>query len=279
MNAPRPSFSRYARSSAAERRVSSVCADETLAPEARRPDQQDGVRAARERLDVGLQRQPDIGRRAIATVRVAAGVVGRAKDLQHPEVRLVGHDTDNGVGFLVQANRPANGLRRPPERPHPQRLADQGHLRSPGLIFRDAERPAGHRRDAEHRQQAAAGDERRQPHGLALRRREIDLRANHALDRGERAAVALEVEQVGHRRRLARGPRVTVGLPDHHQAIDLGDRRRAQQHAVDDAEDGGRGANGQRQREDGHQREAGAAGQPPKRVTQIVEHAALQGLC
>jgi hypothetical protein len=112
-------------------------------------------------------------------------------------------------------------------------------------------------------------------HGVALRRGEADLRADHGVERRQRPGVAPEVEVVRHRRRLARGAGVAVRLPDHHQFVQGGHRRRAQQHAVDDAEDRGDGADGDRQREDdgnGHRR---AGGNRAKGLTKVGAHGLL----
>src|SRR5262249_49070896 len=51
----------------------------------------------------------------------------------------------------------------------------------------------------------------------------------------------------------------------------LGIAERPQHDAVDDAEDGGVGADAERERENGEQREAGTLAQPPERVPQVLE--------
>ena len=74
--------------------------------------------------------------------------------------------------------------------------------------------------------------------------------------------------------------RVAVGDPD--QPIGLGERQRPQEQRVDDAEDGGAGADAEPGDEDGERREAGVAPQRADGVAQILKevvegHARLDG--
>ena len=62
-----------------------------------------------------------------------------------------------------------------------------------------------------------------------------------------------------------------VHFPDCHQAIWLRIRQRPQQHAVHDAEDGGRRADAQRQRQDHGGAESEALPQPASRVSQVLQ--------
>src|SRR5262245_56643570 len=54
------------------------------------------------------------------------------------------------------------------------------------------------------------------------------------------------------------------------EAIGLGERQRPDEDRVDQREDGGVGADGQRQRDDGREREAGVLAKRTKRKSQVV---------
>src|SRR4029453_3051458 len=58
----------------------------------------------------------------------------------------------------------------------------------------------------------------------------------------------------------------------HHQVVALWIRERAQQYLIDDGEDGGVGANAEREREHGGNREARAASKPAAHVPRITQH-------
>ena len=99
------------------------------------------------------------------------------------------------------------------------------------------ERAAGDRMNADERQYVRRHHERGQPHGRAGDRREVDLGRNQRADRFDLPRAVAIVEQVGQRARLARRAGVAVGFPDHHQAIESGDRRAPKQDAVHDGKD------------------------------------------
>ena len=86
-------------------------------------------------------------------------------------------------------------------------------------------------------------------HGRAI------LHARVERDVLERPVARLPVHQVGGRRRRARPVAQRVRLPDLHEPVRLVQRQRLEQDAVDDGEDGGVGADAERQREGGDQGE------------------------
>jgi hypothetical protein len=61
-------------------------------------------------------------------------------------------------------------------------------------------------------------------------------------------------------------------LVHHHQPVLIGIRQWFQHHGVDDAEDRAGGADAERQREDGDQRESGRLAHLAERVTRVGEH-------
>ena len=88
--------------------------------------------------------------------------------------------------------------------------------------------------------------------GLQLRRRH---EGEVALEAVERGVHLLEVEEVGRRQRIARQVLLGVEAPDVHEPRVIAIGQRLQQHAVDDGEDRGGGADAERQREHGERAE------------------------
>ena len=136
----------------------------------------------------------------------------------------------------------------------PEAMADDdGGLRV-GTRFVRGEGPAGFRRDAENAEEAVA---HRAPLGKARLAAAEDRRRIAAVGRHRveaRRSVA-PVDEV--RMRYARGAAARVALAERDDAGGLAVRQRPQQHAVDDAEDRGVGADAERQRDHGDEREGG----------------------
>ncbi len=92
-------------------------------------------------------------------------------------------------------------------------------------------------------------------------------------DNLKRVRLRLDVAQVGsglphhHFRPLG------IHRKDIHQARGVPDRQGTQQHRVDDAEDGGRGADAQRQSQHGHCSEAGRFAQASQTVAYVLDYA------
>lgn len=61
-------------------------------------------------------------------------------------------------------------------------------------------------------------------------------------------------------------------VPDHHQAIGVGIRKRAQEQGVDDAEDRGICADPERERKHGGKREAWGSEEASESVAEVVQH-------
>jgi hypothetical protein len=101
----------------------------------------------------------------------------------------------------------------------------------------------------------------------------LQLRRGHegevTLDAVEGRVHLLEVEEVRRRQRIARQVLLRVEAPDVHEAGIISIGQRLQQHAVDDGEDRGGGADAERQREHGQRREDGCLHRKPQRVTNV----------
>ncbi|MBI2615628.1 MAG: hypothetical protein HYW52_08150 [Gemmatimonadetes bacterium] len=112
--------------------------------------------------------------------------------------------------------------------------------------------------------------QRREPGRIAVVGREVDLGARECRQLRESRGALAEVEVIGDRRGLAGGAALAVGFPNHHQAADVLERRGAQQHSVYYAEDGGDGADAERQRQHRRGGEAGGIPQAAECVAEIV---------
>ena len=61
-------------------------------------------------------------------------------------------------------------------------------------------------------------------------------------------------------------------LPERHEAGGIGERQRPQEHRVDDAEDGGRRADAECERDDRDGAEAGVSRQQSQRIVDVLQH-------
>ena len=239
-------------------------------------EHEDRMGLARQRLRIGAQRDPDVDARGLAAIREAARIGRRRQELQRPEVAGIGHDADDGVRPFVEAEDAADrggGAARGLPR---ERLADDRGIARADRIFLGGEPAAGNLTDAQHREQFPGHAERCDPERLAVGRSEIDLCRHQRRQRLDAGALAAEVEVIGHRRRLARRAAVAVGLPDHHEPVELVERRRPQQDRVHDAENGCVGADPERERQDGGRGESRTPGQQPQGNAKVLSHTVLR---
>ncbi len=86
----------------------------------------------------------------------------------------------------------------------------------------------------------------------------------------ERLAPLAHVGEVAERELRQRGAVLRGLLAERHHAIRLGERQRLEQHGVDDAEDGGVGADAEGEREDGDGAVGGLLTQHPGAVDEVV---------
>ena len=218
----------------------------------------------------GPERHPhvDVGSRPL--VGEGTGIGGRGEDLQHSQIRVVRDDSHDRRGHLVEQQRAADHLRVAAEALGPQRLADHGDAGASGTRLIPCERPPEDRLDAKQRQQPRGHRQRRPPNRRTPLGRGGDLRAHERAERVHLTAALLEVEEVRDGRRFTDGAAVAIRLPHHDQAVHRLERHGSQQHAVDNAEHGRRGADPERQHQDGDDRERSLPHEKPDGEPQVV---------
>lgn len=203
------------------------------------------------------------------------GELGRREGERHPRFGLERmrqtrpQDPDDFPRHAVDGDRRADQIRRAREPSRPQRVAHDHHRRGSGagVLGRD---DAAAKRSKTGDGEEAAGD-RRAWH--LFRRQRARHREGLARDRGHRlepAGAGLPVGEVGGRRRGPQGRALRRRRADRDQAVGAGERQRPQQHRVDRAEDGGVGADADREREHRHGREGRLAQQGPRRNPEVV---------
>ena len=213
---------------------------------------------ARQLRRVTLQWQPDVHLGAFAAIGKCAPVGGRREDLQNPEISLRRHHADDGPWRVVEPQRASDRSRIAPELALPERVADQRDRRSALRILGRREHAAGDGLDAEQWNQLVRCMQHRHAPRIALSRTQVHLVGDEPAHRGHRPRLPLNVLKVRPGSRLARRPRVAIGLPHNGKPFGLRKRRRREQHGVDDAEDRGVGGNPQRNRRNDHDSEEGS---------------------
>ena len=155
-------------------------------------------------------------------------------------------------------------------------MADDRHARRARAILACLEHASDLRRHAEEAEELIADDRGAQPLGLADAGGVDRL---HVEDRDALGCVvaAAPGEEIGIWQRKV-GAALT-GDAHLHQPIGIGKRQRPQQDGFDDREDGRRGADPERQRQDGDEGESRALQQQPDGVADVVGegHAPLDG--
>ena len=135
---------------------------------------------------------------------------------------------------------------------------------------------------ADERLAAQGGEERRRDRqpaqllGLPVRGQVhgAEGEERRVLDRGR---LALAIEIVRNRDARLRQPHQRIAVPDEDETIGGGVRQRPQQNLIQQAENGGVGADAQRQRQHGDEGEDGLLAQRPQRVPDVL-HPAPEGL-
>ena len=184
----------------------------------------------------------------------------------------MGHDTNHAVRRLVELDRPADdgGVRTEMGLPHP--VAEHEHA----MLRRD--RLLGRERAAEERTRTQRVEE--------VRRRHRDGRLEGLLTGGqsslvvgvrgeilERVIACAPVLKVRRRDRIARLQVQPIVLPQHHEASGIVVRQRTKQHGVQCAEDRGRRADANREREDDEEGVDGAPCEEARAVANVLaEH-------
>ena len=219
-------------------------------------------------IPADLHREPQIHALRTAAIGEAAAVGSLAEDLQGAEVGGRGKHPDDGHRSAPDGHGLADHRFVPGKPFGPQRLADQRDAGPPGPILFRGERRPENGTNPHHRQEFVRHEERREPGGVA---RADGYRGRGGRDRRQLfipPGAILHVEVVGNRGRLSERAALAVGLPDHGEAIDGGERRRAEQHPIHHAEDRGIGPDAQGEGTDDRE---GEAGRPRERTNGLAE--------
>ena len=240
------------------------------------------------RKDLGQVRQHRVQLGLRLTQRRLVGEARHAVDPEGPELHVVPvepdrppqlhlllrerepgrHHTDHFDARPVEIDDAPNHARIGAEPGTPQAVAQHGHRRGARPVFLGGERTAEAGRCPHHVEERRGNARRR--HALRiLRTREARLLVavhRHALERPALLRVQ-EVERVRHRQLVELRKR-RRGVTEDHEPFGIRERQRAQQHRVDDREDGDVGADPNRQHGQRDEREAevrdGAAAEEAK---------------
>ena len=165
------------------------------------------------------------------------------------------HDPDDGVRLAVEPDASSDRILRAVEHPLPDGIADNDHRLGRRRVLRSREHAAGGRTDAEDVEEVD-GD----PVPFELVR--VPVADHHGEDgvaiprhRGKRAVLALKVEEVA--RRMSAAAFVVRRRPDLDDTPGVMERQRAEEHAVDHAEDRGVRGDADRDRQDRDGRKVG----------------------
>ena len=155
------------------------------------------------------------------------------------------------------------------ELPRPGLVPDDGHHRGAGRVLRRVEPAPERRPESQHgqiRRRGVFGDRRPQRALVQVVHAAWDERGGRAReDVGVRRHV-----QVGRVRVPIHAPGVGGVLIDVDETVGIGKRLLAEERRVDEAEDGGIGADAEAENEDGGGREAPVAGEAPDRVAGVA---------
>ena len=185
------------------------------------------------------------------------------------KVELLRHHADDRDRRAVQRDRSPDdaGFAAEPLLPHAVADDDDGVLA--GLILLGRERAAKRGRHAQQLERVPRDLRALQPLG-AVRPDERRARALIRREALEHRVLLAPVEK--RRRRHRELPVLRHDLVHAHELAGLRIRQRLQQHAVDHAEDRGRRAHAQGERQHGHDREARRLDQLPNRVARIAQN-------
>ena len=177
------------------------------------------------------------------------------------------HHADDRAALVVQDDRPADGAGVACEAALPETVADHRHQRAAGPVFVRPEAASEDRGNTEGREEV-----RRHPHrgdAFRLLPAQIDAVRRERGQGFEAPHPLLEDQEVGLRDRET-VPEIAPVDRDDRQAVRLGVGERAQQGAVDHAEDRGVRADPKRQGQRRDRREAGVLAEQPQRETQVL---------
>ena len=190
-------------------------------------------------------------------------------------------DADDRVVDGRDAHRPADRAGRIAEQSRRQTLGQHDDRRRSGPVVLFGDEPARASPNAEHPEPVAR-------HECPVER---EVRAIHRRGRHERARIGVGRDAVDRVQTLTEvvvqfvGERVVIHparrqcLGADEQAVLIGDRQRLQEHAVDDAEDGGCGADAERQRQNRRGRDRRRRGKRANGVSKILGELGHGGSC
>ncbi len=183
--------------------------------------------------------------------------------------RSLPQHADNGVRLVVHANVLSDDLRIAAEAVLPQPVSQDDDAVLPGSALFLAKRTAERERMAvaEHGEKAWRRDAGRNVLG-PIRGREVDAAAAPGVDVGEGRCLTLPFREAFRRRACALALLI---FPDHDEAVGFVVRQRRQEETVDNAEDGRRCGDAERQGQDGDRREAGMPAKEPKAEPRVAK--------
>ena len=190
------------------------------------------------------------------------------------ELELGRHNTHNSIAAIVQPNGPANDAAIAAIPAHEQGITQDCHHFVSWLVLFRCETPAQNRRSAENGKQAGAGSHRSHPFGVGVAREIAVLRCERGRRVEDPVLRTILLETLGIDRQPV-DTELEELVPYHHQPSGILVRQRAQQHRVHHTEDRGIGANSERERQHGGERESGSSGETSERVADVLEHGVL----
>jgi hypothetical protein len=180
---------------------------------------------------------------------------------------------DHRVRFAVQRQRRADDRRVGVEAPLPQTVAQHHGLRTVPRAFLRVEDATQLWPDAEHVEEVLGNRDAAEAFRFASAAQQVvadAVKREVPCDRRQRLRTLPQVQHVPHLRRLTGEPtRVAVRDPD--ELFRMAEWQRPQDQRVDDAEDGGAGADAKRGDEDGKGGKARIASQRANGVAQVLE--------
>ena len=152
----------------------------------------------------------------------------------------------------------------------PEAVAQDDDRRLAGRVFIRPQQPSVERLRAEQVEQAGGRQNPFDPLRVLAgqQRAGAALRNRHLL---ERSVFGADVDELPRRRPVLRDVDAWRSQPQHREPVRVGIRQRLEQQRVDDAEDGGVGADADGERDDDHQRQRGRAPQRPDGVAEVLQ--------
>ena len=191
-----------------------------------------------------------------------------ALEVPHDEVEARRQDADDGEVLAVEEEAAADDVGIAAELALPEAGADQDHRRRARPVLVGGEVAPEHRLDAEHAEEVRRDELALEALRLADAGQAEALHARHR-HRGEAAVLPLPVAEVEERDRAA--PEVRLALVDRDQLLGARVRERLEEDAAHHREEGGVGADAEREGHDRDGGEAGAAPEDAQAVAQVLE--------